>query len=98
MFYYLSLAAALFAIGLYGVFVRKNLTGMIISFFIMLNALIINFAAFTRFVKSDAPIGLVFIVFILVIFACQILCGGLIFYQWGAPTRNGIEENPQILK
>jgi len=98
MFYYLSLAAALFAIGLYGVFARKNLPGKIVSFFIMYNAVILNFAAFNRFVRGDAPIGLVFIVLILVVFACQLLCGGLLFRQWRSQIRESEDNSLQILK
>ncbi len=98
MFYYLSLAAALFAIGLYGVFARGNLPGKIISFFIMFNAIIINFAAFNKFVQGEGPTGLVFIVFILLIFGCQISGGALLFYQWRSQSRASAEDNLHLLK
>ena len=82
MFYYLSLAAALFAIGFYGVFARKDYSGKLIALFIMLNSIIINLAAFDKFVQNGSYTGLVLIVFTLIIVLTELFIGAWIFYQW----------------
>lgn len=46
---YLFLAAAMFAIGLYGVISRRNLVAIIVSIELMANAANINLVAFSRF-------------------------------------------------
>ena len=91
MFYYLSLAAALFAIGLYGAFARKNFAGKLVALFIMLNAIIINLAAFNKFVQTDSATGLVFILFVLLIALTEFLLGALMLNQWHS---TGSQNNP----
>ena len=46
---YLTLAAVLFCIGLYGVLTRKNIIAVLISVELMANAVNINLIAFARF-------------------------------------------------
>jgi NADH-quinone oxidoreductase subunit K len=45
---YLLLAAAVFAIGLFGVLTRRNAVGILLGIELMLNAVNINFVAFAR--------------------------------------------------
>jgi NADH-quinone oxidoreductase subunit K len=45
----LLLAAALFAIGAYGLMTRRNLIASLMSLELMVNAALINFVAFARF-------------------------------------------------
>ncbi len=99
MFYYLSLAAALFAIGLYGVLARKDFPGQLISLFIMLNAVIVNLAAFNKFVQAESSTGLVLILFALIIFLIEFLLGAMMFYQflsgWPPPEPGESVEIPK---
>ena len=46
---YLLLAAAMFAIGLFGVLTRRNAVGILLGLELMLNAVNINLVAFARF-------------------------------------------------
>jgi NADH-quinone oxidoreductase subunit K len=46
---YLVLAAAVFAIGLFGVLTRRNAVGILLGIELMLNAVNINLVAFARF-------------------------------------------------
>ncbi len=99
MFYYLSLAAALFAIGLYGVFARKNFPGKLIALFLMQNAIVINLAAFDKFVQNGNSTGLVLIIFTLIIALTEIILGALIFYQWlSVKTPSEQNDSVEILK
>ena len=45
---YLLVAAAMFAIGLFGVLTRRNAVGILLGLELMLNAVIINLVAFAR--------------------------------------------------
>ena len=46
---YLLLAAAVFAIGLFGVLTRRNAVGILLGIELMLNAVTINLVAFARY-------------------------------------------------
>jgi NADH-quinone oxidoreductase subunit K len=46
---YLVVAAAVFAIGLFGVLTRRNAVGILLGIELMLNAVNINFAAFASY-------------------------------------------------
>lgn len=61
--HYLILAAVLFAIGLYGVLTRRSVIGILLSLEIMLNAVNINFAAFSRFSSPGDIAGQIFVIF-----------------------------------
>ena len=47
--WYLTFAAALFALGLYAVLARKNAVAILMGVEIMLNAVIVNLVAFWRY-------------------------------------------------
>jgi NADH:ubiquinone oxidoreductase subunit K len=68
---YLLVAAALFAIGLFGVLYRTSLIGLLISVELMLNAAGLNFMAFNRFLGPDPAVGQVFTLFIMGIAAAE---------------------------
>jgi NADH-quinone oxidoreductase subunit K len=50
--YYLILAAVIFAIGVIGVLVRRNLIVVLMSIELMLNAVNLTFIAFSRYLGS----------------------------------------------
>ncbi len=98
MFYYLSLAAILFSVGLFGVLTRRNTIGILMSLELMFNAANINFVAFNKFVVTDGLAGQMFAIFIIVVAAAEAAVGLaivlLIYRNW-----HGIEtENYSVMK
>ncbi len=70
---YLSLGAVVFAIGLFGVLTRRNAVGILLGIELMLNAVNINLAAFSRF-HADVN-GLVFALFTIAITVAEVGLG-----------------------
>ena len=70
---YLTLAAILFAIGLFGVITRRNTIGILLGIELMLNAVNINFVAFGRF--AGDPAGIIFTVFTICITVAEVAVG-----------------------
>jgi NADH-quinone oxidoreductase subunit K len=70
---YLALAAVLFAVGLFGVFTRRNTVGILLGIELMLNAVNINLVAFARF--NGDPAGLIFTVFTICITVAEVAVG-----------------------
>jgi NADH-quinone oxidoreductase subunit K len=70
---YLALAAAVFAIGLFGVLTRRNAIGILLGIELMLNAVNINLVAFARF-HADL-VGVVFALFTIAITVAEIGVG-----------------------
>ena len=69
------LAAALFAIGLYGVLARRSAVLILMSIELMLNAVNINligYAAFVDFSDGQRALGQVLIVFVITIAAAEL--------------------------
>jgi NADH:ubiquinone oxidoreductase subunit K len=70
---YVILAAAVFAIGLFGVLTRRNAIAILLGIELMLNAVNINLVAFARF-NGDLA-GLVFTLFIIAITVAEVALG-----------------------
>jgi NADH-quinone oxidoreductase subunit K len=70
---YLTLAAMLFCIGLFGVITRRNTIGILLGIELMLNAVNINLVAFARF-RADVG-GLVFTMFTIAITVAEVAVG-----------------------
>jgi NADH-quinone oxidoreductase subunit K len=70
---YLVLAAAVFAIGLFGVLTRRNAVGILLGIELMLNAVNINLVAFSRFNGEVA--GMVFALFTIAITVAEVAVG-----------------------
>ncbi len=70
---YLTLAALVFAIGLFGVLTRRNAVGILLGIELMLNAVNINLVAFARF-RGDVA-GLVFTLFTIAITVAEVAVG-----------------------
>lgn len=73
--HYLVLSAILFAIGLYGVFAKRNAIVILMCIEIMLNAVNIALVAFSRYIVPLALTGQVFAIFILVVAAAEVAVG-----------------------
>lgn len=80
MFYYLSLAAALFAIGLFGILSHKSARGKIISLFVLVNAIVICPAAFEEFIKINGADGQIFLITVSIITALYLVLCALGWY------------------
>jgi len=70
---YLTLAALVFAIGLFGVLTRRNAVGILLGIELMLNAVNINLVAFARF--QGALAGMVFTIFTICITVAEVALG-----------------------
>ena len=75
LYFYLTVAAALFAIGTYGVIVRRNAVAILMAIELMLNASMINIVAFWRYVNPAEINGQVFAAFVFVVAAAEAAVG-----------------------
>lgn len=73
LFSYLLISGILFALGLVSVVSRKNAIGILIGIELILNATILNFLAFWRYLAQpeDASGGLTMAVFLIILAACE---------------------------
>ena len=67
----LFVSTALFFIGAYGFFTRRNMITMLMSIELILNSVNINFIAFNKYLYPDQLDGLFFTVFIITIAAAE---------------------------
>lgn len=67
--WYVILSAALFAIGVVGVFSRRNIFILLMSIELMLNAANINFIAFSHYLQSLT--GQIFVIFVITVAAAE---------------------------
>ncbi|HEY5889258.1 MAG TPA: NADH-quinone oxidoreductase subunit NuoK [Acidimicrobiia bacterium] len=72
---FLVIAAALFALGTYGLMVRRNIVLILLSVELMLNAVNINLIAFESMIRSADATGQVFSIFIITIAAAEVGIG-----------------------
>jgi NADH:ubiquinone oxidoreductase subunit K len=77
--WYLVVAAGLFCIGLFGVFVRKNAVGILMGIELMLNAVNINLIAFWHYhsqVQGTPQISaLVYVAIVFIVAAAEVAVG-----------------------
>ena len=71
----LIFSTLLFAIGVYGVLVRRNVIGILISIELILNAVNVNLIAFSRTHVLKPEMGQVFVVFIITLAATAATVG-----------------------
>ena len=71
--HYLILSAAIFAIGVVGVVIRRNLIVVLMSIELMLNAVNLTFIAFSRFLGSME--GQVVVFFVMAVAAAEAVIG-----------------------
>lgn len=70
--HFVIFSAILFLIGLYGVLTRRNLVAILMSIEIMLNAVNVNFIAFSRLSPFAPGVGQIFVIFIITIAAAEV--------------------------
>ncbi len=71
--WYIILSAALFTIGVVGVFSRRNIFILLMSIELMLNAANINFIAFSHYLQSLT--GQIFVIFVITVAAAEAAVG-----------------------
>lgn len=69
--YILFVSTALFFIGVYGLFTRRNLITLLMSIELILNSVNINFVAFNKYLYPSKMEGLFFSLFIITIAAAE---------------------------
>lgn len=67
----LFVSIALFFIGMYGLFTRRNMITMLMSLELILNSVNINFVVFNKYLYPDKLDGLFFAIFIITIAAAE---------------------------
>lgn len=67
----LLLSTALFFIGMYGLFTRRNMIAMLMSIELILNSVNINFVAFNKYLWPGKLDGVFFTIFIITIAAAE---------------------------
>ena len=70
---YLTLAAVVFCLGLFGTVTRRNTVGILLGIELMLNAVNINLVAFARFLGDVS--GMIFTVFTICITVAEVALG-----------------------
>ncbi len=75
LIHYLALSAILFAIGLYGLFTKRNLIAILMCIELMLNAVNINLIAFNRFMPQGDLTGQVMAIFSIMVGAAEVAIG-----------------------
>jgi NADH-quinone oxidoreductase subunit K len=67
----LFVSTALFFIGMYGLFTRRNLVTILMAIELILNSVNINFVAFNKYLYPDKLDGVFFTIFIIAIAAAE---------------------------
>ncbi len=67
----LFVSTALFFIGMYGLFTRRNMITMLMSVELILNSVNINFVVFNKYFYPDKLDGIFFTIFIITIAAAE---------------------------
>jgi NADH-quinone oxidoreductase subunit K len=73
--WYLIFAAALFAIGIFGVLARKNAIAILMGIELMLNSVNINLVAFWRYITPERITGQVFAIMVFAVAAAEVAVG-----------------------
>jgi NADH:ubiquinone oxidoreductase subunit K len=69
---FLFVSAVLFSIGAYGVLSRRNAVLILMSVELMLNAVALNFVAFSTYIDPELFRGLIFAVFVIIVAAAEV--------------------------
>jgi NADH:ubiquinone oxidoreductase subunit K len=71
LYHILFISTALFFMGVYGFFTRRNLITMLMSIELVLNSVNLNFIGFNKYVWPNKMDGLFFTIFIIAIAAAE---------------------------
>ena len=96
LYAYLTLAAAVFSIGLFGVMTRRNTVGILLGIELMLNAVNINLVAFSRF--HGEVTGMVLTLFAICITVAEVALGLAIVILLFRTRRTAMADHVDWLK
>ena len=71
MSHILFVSTALFFIGMYGLFTRRNMITMLMAIELLLNSVNINFVVFNKYLYPEKLDGIFFVIFIIAIAAAE---------------------------
>jgi NADH-quinone oxidoreductase subunit K len=94
--YYLALSAVLFAIGVAGVLIRRDIIVILMSIELMLNAVNLTFIAFARFLGSMD--GQIIVFFVMTVAAAEAVIGLAIIISVFRHRRTLDPQDMQLLK
>lgn len=90
-------AAALFAIGLYGAVTKKSTIGILMSLEVMAIAVTLNLVGIARWIGTDEMSGWFFTVFLMVISAAEVAIGlGLIIAIYRAAKTSEVSDMTEL--
>lgn len=90
--WYVTLAAILFVIGLFGVLSRRNLVAMMMSIELMLNAVNLNLLVWARHLEEGAVHGQVFALMIFAVAAAEAALGlALVLAIWRLRQKSNVD-------
>jgi len=95
---YLTVAAALFAIGIYGVLARRTAVAILMCIELMLSAVIINLVAFWRFLTPQNMSGQAFAAFVFVVAAAEAAVGLAIILAVYRTRKSVVVDDINLLK
>jgi NADH-quinone oxidoreductase subunit K len=75
LYHILFISTALFFMGVYGFFTRRNLITMLMSIELILNSVNLNFIAFNKYCWPERMDGLFFTIFIIAVAAAEAAVG-----------------------
>jgi NADH:ubiquinone oxidoreductase subunit K len=94
---FLFVSAVLFSLGVYGVLSRRNAVQIIMSVELMLNAVAINFVAFSTYTDGTLFRGLIFAIFVIIIAAAEVgLALGIILRVFRNKATANVDEVDQL--
>ncbi|MFN2117981.1 MAG: NADH-quinone oxidoreductase subunit NuoK [Candidatus Promineifilaceae bacterium] len=96
--WYLLLGAALFSIGIYGVFSRRNAVAILMAVELMLNAVNINLVAFWRYLTPEKSAGMAWAVFVLTVAAAEAAVGLALIISIYRSRDSVIAEDMDLMK
>lgn len=96
--WYLLFAAALFAIGLFGVLARKNAIAILMGLELMLNSVNINLVAFWRYRSPEMIAGQVFAVIVFAVAAAEVAVGLALVISLYRRRKTVVAEDIDLLK
>ncbi len=96
--HFLFLSTALFFIGMYGFFTRRNLITMLMALELMLNSININFIVFNKYLFPESADGMFFTLFIITIAAAEAAVAIAIIINLYRNTRSIDVEDTSHLK
>ena len=73
--FFVGLSAFLFCLGIFGVLVRRNAIGILVSIELILNAANINLVAFNKYLGTPDGMGQIFALFVIAIAAAASVVG-----------------------